>query len=123
MKSVPDAAEIQQRIALSRSPVTHHRASLVFCRDQEIQKFAFGLFYFLAEAKVSFQIGNRRSGLAGSEVFDYVFPSVCSNLLDVAGKFLTNRHGSKVRQHQKRLSPCRAMICATVWNEKYEKCS
>src|SRR5687768_17021371 len=69
----PDSAEVQQRIALCRSPVTHHRTSLVLCRDQEIQKFAFGLFYFLTEANITFQISNCRSALSGSEVFDAFF--------------------------------------------------
>src|SRR5687767_13445006 len=72
-KVAPDSAQIKQRIALGRSTVTHHRTSLVFRRDQEIQKFAFSLFYFLTEANISFQISNCRSALSGSEVFDAFF--------------------------------------------------
>ena len=99
----PDSTEIQQGIALRRSPVTDYRTSLVFGRDQEIQKLAFGLLYFLAKAKVSFQISNSRS-VSRAARSSTRFPSACSNLLDAADKFLMNRHGSKVRQHRKRPS-------------------
>src|SRR5688572_7684823 len=104
----PNSAEIKQRVSFGRSPVTHHRTPLVFCRDQELQKLAFGLFYFFAEAKVSLQIRDRASSLFGSQVLDsffrpfaaiFLMPHVNSQRPPMSRKFVDVENGQSMSSH------------------------